>query len=62
MLSLSVAEISVEEEAKILPFLCNEILVVLNKNGATNAFSSTDISATERLSNTKLLFTMKTAS
>ena len=51
MLSHSVAEISAEEEAKILHALCSESRVVLNKNGTTKASSSTKISATERLSN-----------
>ena len=35
MLSLSVAEISVEEEALVAPFLFTEPRVVLNKNGVT---------------------------
>ena len=51
LLSLSVAEISAEEEALVAPFLCTESRVVLNKNGATKASSSTDISVPERLSN-----------
>ena len=51
LLSLSVAEISVEEETLVAPFLCTETRVVLNKNGATKVSSSADISTTERLSN-----------
>ena len=42
MLSVSVAEISVEEEAKILPVLCSDTRELLNKNAATNAYFSTD--------------------
>ena len=53
MLSHSVAEISVEEEVNIMPFLYPETRVVLNENGArgTKVSSSVDILATERLSN-----------
>ena len=53
MLRLSVAEISVGKASEILSFLCTESHVVLNKNGATRASSSADISATEKLSNSK---------
>ena len=44
---MSVAEISAEEDAESLPFLFTETRVVLNKNGATKASSSIDISITE---------------
>ena len=40
MLSYSVAEISAEEQAEILPVLCTETRVVLNKNGATKKIDS----------------------
>ena len=50
---VSVAEISVEEEALVAPFLCTETRVVLNKNGVTKVSSSPNISATESLSITK---------
>ena len=53
MLSLSVAEILAEEEAKILSFLCTMSRVLLNKNGPTKATSSADISAAETLNNSK---------
>ena len=50
LLSISVAEISDEEEALVAPFLCTETRVVLNKYGATKVSFSSDISATEILS------------
>ena len=55
MLSVSVAEISAEKDVEILSVLCPETRVVLNKNEATKASSSTNISATEQLSNSNLV-------
>ena len=51
LLSLSVAEISAEEEALVAPFLFSTTRVSVHKKGATKASSSVDISGTERLSN-----------
>ena len=51
LLSLSVVEISAEEETLVAPFLFSTTRVSVHRNGATKVSSSTDISATERLSN-----------
>ena len=50
LLSLSVAEISTEEEAFVAPFLFITTRVSVHKNGATKASSLSDISAIEILS------------